>query len=55
MAQGALCWLWGKSGNAIPIPGFKTVKQAEENAGAMAFGPLSKAQMDEVDRLIKSM
>gem|GEM_PF-4661533 len=24
---------------------FKTVKQVEENAGAMGFGPLSKDQM----------
>ncbi len=55
LAQGALCWLWGKSGSTIPIPGFKTVKQAEENAGSMAFGPLSKGQMEEVDRLLHSM
>ena len=55
LAQGALCWLWGKSGSTIPIPGFKTVKQAEENAGAMAFGPLSQEQMEQVDRLILTL
>lgn len=55
LAQGALCWLWGRSENTIPIPGFKSVKQAEENAGAMAFGPLTKQQMKDVDMLLKSI
>jgi len=36
----------------IPIPGFKTVKQVEENAGAMQFGPLTKEQMKEVDSIL---
>ena len=55
LAQGALCWLWGRSGNTIPIPGFKSVKQAEENAGAMAFGQLSGQQMVQVDALLKQI
>jgi aryl-alcohol dehydrogenase-like predicted oxidoreductase len=55
LAQGALCWLWGRSGNTIPIPGFKSVKQAEENAKAMAFGPLSDSQMSDVEALLKSV
>jgi aryl-alcohol dehydrogenase-like predicted oxidoreductase len=55
LAQGALCWLWGRSENTIPIPGFKSVKQAEENAKAMAFGPLTKQQMNDVDVLLKSI
>ncbi len=54
-AQGALCWLWGRSENTIPIPGFKSVKQAQENAKAMAFGPLTQQQMHEVDALLKSI
>ena len=32
----------------IPIPGFRTVKQVEENTGAMQFGPLSPGQMREI-------
>lgn len=51
-AQGALAWIWGKSCNAIPIPGFKTVKQVEENAKAMEFGPLTQDQMNEIDRIL---
>ena len=55
LAQGALAWLWAKSEATIPIPGFKTAKQVEENAGAMAYGPLKAAQMDEVDLILASM
>ena len=55
LAQGALAWLWGKSGSTIPIPGFKTVKQVEENAGALAFGPLKAAQMEEIDCILTSL
>ncbi len=52
LVQGAIAWIWGKSGNTIPIPGFKTTKQVEENAKAMDFGPLSQAQMDEIDGIL---
>ena len=40
VAQGALAWLWARSPQTLPIPGFRTVKQVEENTAAMAFGPL---------------
>lgn len=49
LAQGALGWLWARSPQCIPIPGFRTVQQVEENAGAMAFGPLSAADMAAID------
>lgn len=52
VAQGALAWLWAKSENNIPIPGFKTIKQAEENAGAMAYGPLNSEQMKQIEALL---
>ncbi len=52
LAQGALGWLWARSERMIPIPGFKTVAQARENAGAMEYGPLSDEQMREIDRLL---
>jgi aryl-alcohol dehydrogenase-like predicted oxidoreductase len=53
LAQGALAWLWARSAVTIPIPGFKTVAQAEENAHAMTFGPLNDQQMREVDTLLQ--
>jgi aryl-alcohol dehydrogenase-like predicted oxidoreductase len=52
LAQGALAWIWARSEKTIPIPGFKTVKQVEENCKAMAFGPLAPAQMAEIERIL---
>ena len=52
-AQGSLCWLWAKSPVMIPIPGFKTVAQVEDNAGAMSFGPLNDGEMKEIDALLE--
>jgi aryl-alcohol dehydrogenase-like predicted oxidoreductase len=52
LAQGALAWIWARSRRTIPIPGFRTVKQVEENAGAMQFGPLTERQMHEIDFLL---
>ncbi|GAA3397146.1 aldo/keto reductase [Cryptosporangium minutisporangium] len=48
LAQGALAWIWARSPRTVPIPGFKTVAQVEENAGALAAGPLTPAQLAEI-------
>lgn len=52
LAQGALAWIWALDERMVPIPGFKTVEQVKENAGAMEFGPLSAATMEEINRLL---
>jgi aryl-alcohol dehydrogenase-like predicted oxidoreductase len=52
LAQGALAWLWARSGQTIPIPGFKTMQQVEENARAMQFGPLTADQVREIEALL---
>ena len=52
LAQGALAWIWARSEKTIPIPGFKSVTQVEENAGAMAFGPLDDSGMGEIEGLL---
>ena len=52
LVQGALAWIWARSATAVPIPGFKTVAQAEENAGALAHGPLPSDTMREIDLLL---
>ncbi|MEU6259843.1 aldo/keto reductase [Streptomyces sp. NPDC047043] len=52
LAQGALAWLWARSARTVPIPGFRSVAQAEQNAGAIAKGPLTAGQMAEIDRLL---
>ena len=52
LVQGALAWIWARSEKTIPIPGFKTVAQVEENAKAMELGPLTPEQMKEIDTLL---
>ena len=52
LAQGALGWLWARSDQTIPIPGFKTITQIEENIGAMRFGPLTDEQMLQIATLL---
>ena len=54
LAQAAIGWLWAHSNATIPIPGFKNVAQVEENAGALAYGPLSNGQMVELATLKSS-
>ncbi len=53
LVQGALAWIWGRSEQTIPIPGFRTVAQVTENCGAMKFGPLTTDQMAEIDKLLE--
>jgi len=52
LPQGALAWLGGRSEQTIPIPGFRTVQQVEENCAAMQFGPLSTDQMQEIESIL---
>ncbi|MBC2902473.1 aldo/keto reductase [Streptomyces cupreus] len=52
LAQGALAWIWARSALTVPIPGFRTVAQAEENAGAMDRGPLTADQLTEIDGIL---
>jgi len=52
MAQAALAFIWALDERMIPIPGFKTVKQAEENAGTLALGPLTEEQLAQIRQII---
>jgi aryl-alcohol dehydrogenase-like predicted oxidoreductase len=52
LAQGALAWLWARSERTLPIPGFRTVAQVEDNCGALGLGPLAVEQMREIDALL---
>jgi aryl-alcohol dehydrogenase-like predicted oxidoreductase len=52
LAQGALAWLWARSPRTLPIPGFRSVAQVEENCGALDKGPLSADVMAEIERVI---
>ena len=51
-AQGALAWLLARSERNLPIPGFRSLAQVEENCRALEFGPLTPAQMAEIETLL---
>jgi aryl-alcohol dehydrogenase-like predicted oxidoreductase len=52
LAQGALAWLLARSERTLPIPGFRTQAQLEENCGALDHGPLTPEQMAEIETLL---
>jgi aryl-alcohol dehydrogenase-like predicted oxidoreductase len=52
MAQGAIAYIWALDDRMLPIPGFKTVEQVEDNAGALAFGPLSVGELEQVQAIV---
>jgi aryl-alcohol dehydrogenase-like predicted oxidoreductase len=49
LAQIALAWIWARSERTIPIPGFKSAAQVQENVKAMDFAPLSHEQMEKIN------
>ncbi|MDX8353268.1 aldo/keto reductase [Cognatiyoonia sp. IB215182] len=53
LAQGALAWLWARTPNAIPIPGFRTPEQVIDLCGALEKGPLGAAEMAEIDAVLE--
>jgi aryl-alcohol dehydrogenase-like predicted oxidoreductase len=52
MAQGALAYIWALDDRMVPIPGFKSVEQVQDNAGALEFGPLTEAQVSEIQTIV---
>jgi len=52
MAQGALAYIWAIDPRMIPIPGFKSVEQVQQNAGAMEFGPLGEDEVRQVQEVV---
>jgi aryl-alcohol dehydrogenase-like predicted oxidoreductase len=54
MAQGALAYIWALDERMVPIPGFKSVQQVNENAAAMSLGPLSTDELKEVQEIVEA-
>ena len=52
MAQGALAYIWALDPRMVPIPGFKSVEQVRQNAGAMEFGPLGEDEFRQVQEIV---
>ncbi|MEV6966516.1 aldo/keto reductase [Hamadaea sp. NPDC051192] len=55
LTQGALGWLLARSPWTVPIPGVRTVAQAEENYATLALGPLSETAFVEVEQLLAEL
>lgn len=53
LAAGALGWILARSNRTIPIPGFRTVAQVEDNLTALAHGSLSAEQLREIEELLR--
>jgi aryl-alcohol dehydrogenase-like predicted oxidoreductase len=52
LAQAALAYIWALDDRMVPIPGFKSIQQVEENASALDLGPLSERQMRQIDEIL---
>jgi aryl-alcohol dehydrogenase-like predicted oxidoreductase len=52
LVQGALGSIWGRSPATLPLPGFRTVAQVEENVGATEHGPLGAERMERIRAIL---
>jgi aryl-alcohol dehydrogenase-like predicted oxidoreductase len=52
LAAGALGWILARSERTIPIPGFRTVAQVEDNLSALAHGPLGAGEMQQIEEVL---
>ena len=50
LAQGALGWLLARGPQTVPVPGIRTVAQAEQNAEVIRLGPLGPDEMAEIEK-----
>jgi aryl-alcohol dehydrogenase-like predicted oxidoreductase len=53
LAQGALAWILSRSHITIPIPGFRSVAQVEDNVGTLTVEPFSPEEMNEIQAILK--
>ncbi|MCP3803439.1 aldo/keto reductase [Allokutzneria sp. A3M-2-11 16] len=53
LTQGALAWLWARNKNTVPIPGCRTVRHVEETAAVLERGPLTEAELLEIEQLLR--
>ena len=51
LAQGSLAWIISAGAHIVPIPGIRTVAQAQENFAERSCRPFSAQQMAEIARL----
>ncbi|MCU0912900.1 MAG: aldo/keto reductase [Rhodobacteraceae bacterium] len=52
MAQGALAWVLARNPRAVPVPGFRSVEQAQDLCGALSAGPLDPETFSAVESAV---
>ena len=52
LAQGSLAYIWALDERMLPIPGFKSVAQVQENAKAIELGPLEDEQVNAIQAIL---
>jgi len=53
LAQAALAYILALDERMVPIPGFKSIQQVEENAAVLQKGPLRDEQMGRIAEILK--
>ena len=53
LAQGALAWILARHPRAVPIPGFRTAWQVEQNAAVLTQGPLPETTLPQIQALLQ--
>ena len=52
LVQGSLGYVLALDPSIVPLPGIRTVAQAEENASVLALGPLPERETAEITELL---
>ncbi|MBN2044636.1 MAG: aldo/keto reductase [Anaerolineales bacterium] len=55
LPQACLAYIWALDENMVPIPGFRTAAQVQENAQALHLGPLSQGQVKEIQAILSGI
>jgi aryl-alcohol dehydrogenase-like predicted oxidoreductase len=54
LAQAALAYILALDDRMVPIPGFKSAQQVNENVGILQLGPLNEDQMGQIAAILKT-
>jgi len=54
LGQAALAYILALDDRMVPIPGFKSAQQVNENVGVLRLGPLNEEQMGQIAAILKA-
>jgi aryl-alcohol dehydrogenase-like predicted oxidoreductase len=52
LAQGALLWILSRSPRAVPIPGFRTIEQVEQNAAVGSMDRIPESDLACIKKIL---